>query len=152
MYSLICSINFRLYTDFFRLIAKEVPRAEWFRVTIIFLPFSGSQRGCLSGLQAKKCRAPRQKNWGSRAQWLFSRAPLSQNHYFCPGSKYKKALGSALHEKNLGAPRTPLWDPAFYYQVSSFYWFKLIEIIYEINSTLCSRRRYFESYCLKITS
>jgi len=57
------------------------------------------------GLRAKKCRAPRQKNWRSRAQWLFSRAPLSQNHYFCPESKYKKALGSGLHDKNLGAPR-----------------------------------------------
>ena len=56
------------------------------------------------GLRAKKCRAPRQKNRGSRAQWLFSRAPLSQNHYFCPGSKYRKALDSGLHGKNF-------WDP-----------------------------------------
>ena len=32
-------------------------------------------------------RAPRQKNWGSRAPRLYSRAPFGQNQHFSVGSK-----------------------------------------------------------------
>ena len=49
-------------------------------------------------------RAPRQKNWGSRAPLLYSKAQFSPNRYVCPGSSEEKTLGSGLHGKNFGAP------------------------------------------------
>jgi len=43
-------------------------------------------------------RVPR----GHRAPQLYSRAPFSQNHYFCLDSKKKKTLGFWLHSKISG--------------------------------------------------
>jgi len=53
------------------------------------------------GLWPKKCRAPRQKNWGSRALWLYFRGLFSQNHHFA----------QAPHRKcfRLWAPQENFW-------------------------------------------
>ena len=55
-------------------------------------------------------RAPKQKNQGSSTPPLLSRAPFSQNQYFCLGCKKSETLCSGLQQQEF-LQRPPLWDP-----------------------------------------
>ena len=51
----------------------------------------------------KGFRAPRQKNWGSRAPYLHSRVLFSQNHYLFQGPRRKRFWAPCFTEKKFGA-------------------------------------------------